>query len=352
MTNVLFILKYRCKVVDTPTTEKYTYLNSGVFQSANFLAEDLCKKGFNAKVVQAIDNNCIDRLVTENNADIVIIEAFWVVPEKFEILQQLHPNVKWIVRNHSAMPFISSEGIIIDWSMKYIQYDNVYVACNEYRTFEQFKFLANDIQKTTKKVLYLPNTYPLHLMKDRHEKNLFKTDGYVDIGCFGSIRPLKNHLTQAHAAIAFAKAHGRRLRFHINSTHVEDGGNSTLQNLIAIFDHAQDCELICHEWLDHEDFLKLCSTMDIGLQVSFTETFNIVAADLTSQGIPVISSSEISWLYDGFKANPNSSNDILQKMIKAVSQRRYFPILDDSQKKLKKFCKEAIELWVKQLNSL
>ena len=351
MKNVLFILKYRSKEPE-PGSTKYTYLNSGVWQSAKFLADDLCKEGFNASVVHAIDNNCIDRLVTENKADIVIIEAFWVVPEKFEILQQLHPHIKWIVRNHSAMPFISSEGIIIDWSLRYVDYSNVYIACNEYRTYDQFKFLVNEKQKTSKKVLYLPNTYPVDNMKHHATRKFFKTDGYVDVGCFGSIRPLKNHLTQAHAAISFARQVGRRLRFHINSTHVEDGGNSTLDNLIALFEYNPNCELICHPWLDHKDFLLLCRKMDIGLQVSFTETFNIVAADLVSQGVPVISSPEIVWMYDGFKANPNSSNDILQKMIKVVSQRKYFPCIDDSQKKLKKYCKQSIEYWKKQLKRL
>lgn len=349
MKNVLFILKYRSKELEVGS-EKYTYLNSGVWQSANFLANDLCEEGFNAKVVHAIDNNCIDRLVTENKADIVIIEAYWVVPEKFDILQKLHPNIKWIVRNHSAMPFISSEGIIIDWSMKYIDYDNVYVACNEYRTYDQFKFLANQKQKTTRKVLYLPNTYPTKTFKEAFRKDIFKTPGYVDIGCFGSIRPLKNHLTQAHAAIFFAKMNNRRLRFHVNSSHIEDGGNSTLNNLVSLFENSPDCELICHEWLEHKNFLELCETMDMGLQVSFTETFNIVAADLVSKGIPVIGSREIKWLYDGFKADPNSSNDILQKMLKSISQRKYFTYMDDSQKKLRRFCKESIEIWKKELD--
>lgn len=347
MLNVLFILKYRAK--ETPSGH-YTYLNSGVWQSAKFLSDDLCDKDINSKVVQAIDNNCIDRLVTENKPDIVIIEAFWVVPEKFEILQQLHPNIKWIVRNHSAMPFISSEGIIIDWSLKYIEYDNVYVACNEKRTYDQFKFLAYQIQKTEKKVLYLPNTYPIKYIKSINKNTVFKTKGEINIGCFGSIRPLKNHLVQAHAAIAFAKAHNRKLKFHINSAHVEDGGNSALLNLISLFKHSKDCELICHGWLEHNEFLDLCETMDIGMQVSFTETFNIVAADLVSRGVPVVGSNEIIWLYDGFKAAPTSSEDIFSKLNKIVSlYNSFFRYVDDSQKKLKKYCERSIEQWVKTL---
>lgn len=353
---VLFILKYRQKEPKEPenSSEKYGYLNSGVWQSAKFLCDELNEKNIaEAKCVHAIDNDFIDKLVTDYKADIVIIEAFWVVPEKFEILTQLHPNVKWIIRNHSAMPFIASEGIIIDWSLRYVDYKNVYIACNEYRTYEQFRFLVNDKQKTDKKVLYLPNTYPTKNFKKRiyNKDNFFHEEGIVNIGCFGSVRPLKNHLMQAQAAIQFSKSMGRYLKFHINSAHIEDGGNSALHNLIDLFNHTENCELVCHDWLEHNEFLDLCSKMDIGLQVSFTETFNIVAADLTSQDVPVIGSNEISWLYDDYKTNPNDSLDITRKMIKAVSLRKsYFNFNENTHKKLKHFCNEAIKQWNKVIS--
>jgi hypothetical protein len=36
--------------------------------------------------------------------------------------------------------------------------------------------------------------------------------------------------------------------------------------------------------------------MDLGLQVSLSETYNIVTADLVNQGVPVITSKEISFI--------------------------------------------------------
>jgi len=54
--------------------------------------------------------------------------------------------------------------------------------------------------------------------------------------------------------------------------------------------------------------------MDIGLQVSFSETFNIVAADLVNNNIPVVVSDEISWVSPLFYAKTTSSKSIVNKI--------------------------------------
>jgi len=54
--------------------------------------------------------------------------------------------------------------------------------------------------------------------------------------------------------------------------------------------------------------------MDLGLQVSLSETFNIVGADLISQGVPVIGSAEIPWAAGWCAAEPTCSRSMLQKL--------------------------------------
>jgi len=76
-------------------------------------------------------------------------------------------------------------------------------------------------------------------------------------------------------------------------------------------------ELINHEWTPREQFLELCAGMDIGIQVSFSETFNIVGADFISQGIPLVGSKEIPWSSMLFNADPTDSQDIADKLYRA-----------------------------------
>ena len=83
---------------------------SGLLNSATFVKDMLNDLGFVAELVEVVDNDCIDREVTKARPDIVIIEALWVVPPKFSVLAKLHPKVKWVIRNHSEIPFLSMEG--------------------------------------------------------------------------------------------------------------------------------------------------------------------------------------------------------------------------------------------------
>jgi hypothetical protein len=75
----------------------------------------LVANGVDSTIIEVIDNNGIDREVTKYKPTHVIIEALWVIPSKFEILTKLHPNVKWIIRLHSEIPFLANEGIAMEW---------------------------------------------------------------------------------------------------------------------------------------------------------------------------------------------------------------------------------------------
>ena len=79
----------------------------------------------------------------------------WVVPSKFEQLTKLHPNVEWIIRLHSDIPFLANEGIAIDWIYQYLKYEKVKVSINSKRADREFEVV------TGKKFLYLPNYYPV-----------------------------------------------------------------------------------------------------------------------------------------------------------------------------------------------
>ena len=315
MSNVLFILKRR----EDFDSDKHSNigLSTGLYNSASFVSNMLLNQDIDAGLEVAIDANCIDRIVTAHRPTIVIIEAMWVTPSKFTELQRLHPNVTWVVRLHSELPFIAGEGMAIDWIGDYSTFKNVVIGVNAPRMHEEIsKFLALknrwDEEKTLDKVVFLPNYYP----QTFKPKTFDRSKDVVDVGCFGAIRPMKNHLTQAFAAVEFAEAVGRKLRFHVNAGRVEMNGGPAFKNLRSLFEHLNDRghELINHVWTPRDEFLVLCSTMDIGLQVSFSETFNIVGADLISQGVPLVGSREIPWITENCQADPTCTVDIARKL--------------------------------------
>ncbi len=349
MPRIQFILKYRDnQYSDDKCGYSHGFLSSGLYNSAKFVQEMLRDiLGYETRLDHAIDNNCIDRLVTEYSPDIVIIEAYWVVPEKFEILAKLHPDVVWVIRNHSPTPFAATEGVVVDWSMRYMDYPNVILACNDERADDEFKhmiriyksdFSDDDIDFRCE---YLPNYYPLFFTP---RPPLPETDA-IDIGCFGAIRPLKNQLIQAMAAINYAELIGKKLRFHINNTRVEGYGEPILKNLEKLFSFVSPHELVEHSWMTHDDFIALVRTMDIGMQVSYAESFNIVTADMVTNGVPVVTSSEVRWVSPEFHADPNDSNDIVEVLKRAAWVNKELHFLHPNIGGLHKHNLKGIEKW-------
>jgi len=388
---LLFILKKRQKL--DAKSEIYVGLSTGLYNSVKFIHDMLGDIGsdiIESKMYIANDNNDIDREVTKYKPTHVIIEALWVVPEKFKILEKLHPHVKWIIRLHSELPFIAGEGIAMKWIGEYCKYNNIIIACNSPRMLQEIRYYVSCILniKTTSinnKVIYLPNYYPKDYKtkpfrfndynnyinkineeinikdnmnnqennenkknKNKNKKrlksrflNCFKKsnnlyiidkeegrerkeevkhnteeDNIINIGCFGAVRPLKNHLIQAISAIKFANSINKKLYFHINCDRHEMNGLPAYHNLVGLFDQLSETghKLVLHEWCDHDEFLLLCSKMDIGLQVSFTETFNIVSADLITMGVPIVASNELPWVSELYSSNPVDSSSIYDKL--------------------------------------
>ena len=279
-------------------------MSSGLRNSVHFVAGMLRTIGVTADIVVVRDDNDIDREVAAHRPTHVVIEALWVVPEKFDVLKPLHTNVVWIVRNHSELPFLANEGIAMQWIAGYLA-RNIEVMCNSPRGLEDIRALARAFCLPDRLVTCGPNFYPITDAGPLASR-LDRTAPMIRIGCFGAVRPLKNHLTQAVAAVAFARSLGKRLEFHVNGTRVEGSGEPVLKNLRAMFEGVHDARLIEHGWLEHRDFLRLVGEMDAVMQVSFTETFNIVSADAAAAGVPVIASDEVPWLGKYGHADPTS----------------------------------------------
>jgi len=341
----LFILKRKTNFY--AKQDDHIGVSTGLYNSAKFMDDMLQAAGIESKLVVVEDNNKIDREVTLFRPTHVIIEALWVVPEKFVILQKLHPNVKWIIRIHSEMPFMAGEGPAMNWIAEYAMHKNIILSCNAPRMLDEVQFyiqtafgLSDD--EVNEKVVYLPNYYP----PGYKTKEYISNKDTIDIGCFGAVRPLKSHLVQAYGALKFAEESGKLLNFHINTARLEMNGGPVLSNLIGLFEHLYDRghRLVNHEWTPREEFIQLCSTMDIGMQVSFSETFNIVAADFVSQGVPVIGSIEIPWMHEDFHSDPTSSNNIAYTLDQAHQYPEYN--VKVHQALLNEYCINSREIWL------
>jgi len=75
-----------------------------------------------------------------------------------------------------------------------------------------------------------------------------------------------------------------------------------------------------HSWLNDEDYLRVLKSCRIGLQCSWSEAFDYVAAELSCLGIPVLTSSCVSWnLPELIVNNVDSPFEILTKINSCLS---------------------------------
>lgn len=326
---ILFLLKLNQEYGNVIQLSK-----SGLRNSAKFVVDAINDfKDIQATIDFCKDGNDIDSKLTLHKPDICVIEAIWTSPIKLKEIIGLYPHIKFITRVHSKTPFLSMEGNAIEWLKEYERIS--IISFNHLQT-------SIDFNNFGLKNIYLPNIYP-HFEYVECEgvkrKHLYK------IGCFGSIRPFKNQLNQAVAAILFAESRKGVVHFYINATRIEQRGESVLKNLRALFENTRHKLIEC-EWLDHDQFLKLIKQMDACMQISLTESFNIVTADCISQHIPIIVSDQIEWLSCP-KAEANNASDISAKLAYAIDNKK--EVVEDNLRDLAIYNHNAKSIWFKFL---
>lgn len=318
---------------------------SGLRNSAKFVVDALNRiPGMEASLEFCVDGNDIDNKLHRIRPDIVFYEAVWITPAKMREIHLLYPSIKFVVRLHSKIPFLAIEGMAITWIKEYQKIPNVSLSFNNIYTSDDMNSIG--IVNT-----YLPNIYrDVHFPKRLwanpiHIAHTYPSKEYYRFGCFGAIRPLKNQLNQAVAAIMYAESRGATAKFYINATRVEQGGDNVLKNLRGLFDNSPH-QLVELQWFLHQDFLDTIATMDVALQVSLTETFNIVTADCVSESVPVVVSREIDWLDHG-DVDPNSAESIFKRITHVLNNKT--SVVANNLQALTEYNFEATRLWINYL---
>ena len=133
----------------------------------------------------------------------------------------------------------------------------------------------------------------------------------------------------------------------MNGTRIEQDGNNNLKNIVALFDSmGEQFNLVLHPWNEHEDFLELIGSMDMCLQVSFTESFNIISADAISMGVPLVGSEAIAWLPERSQADVNQVASIVEAMERADRTNVHM-----NQWSLTQYLRNTVAIWNQWINA-
>lgn len=318
----------------------------GLNVSSDICAEAMRDAGINALSIGVIDSNGVDKVLFEERPSHLVVKAFWIPKDKLELLAKKYPSCQFLVVCHSKPSFLGQEGNGLQKFVEAVELSrtlpNVVPAANNEETAKALA-AAYDANVT-----WAPNLMPDVDFDGLDECECAMIDGEIHVGMFCAIRPFKNVLNQAVAAVGAAQYLGLRLVFHVISERVEMDGNRSLDNLRLFFETlGPDYELIEHDWLPHDEFVDLVATMDVGMQASFTESFNIVTYDFLSQEVPIVVSTAVEWAPECWKANPDSVGELASSIVEALTasnaKRRYARMA--GVRALKKYNRDALAQW-------
>jgi hypothetical protein len=233
----------------------------------------------------------------------VVIEApVWVSAEQVRSLTFEFPSMHFIVRTHSQIAFLQADANAItavrDLMLLEENLPNLTIAANNTR-------LTTFLHKAyTGKCLYLPNLYDIE--RAHVKRDTVAGHKLLRIGSFGALRILKNHITAGAAALLIAERYRCDVEFYF-STGRDDGATDTKNALQNMYAHLPWAKLVEYPWAGWPEFRRIVAHMDLNIQLSFSESFNLTAADSCAEGVPCVVGPAIEWAPAQWKAEPDSA---------------------------------------------
>lgn len=248
----------------------------------------------------------IDQTVTH-----VVVQAIWVPVTLFAELTWQFPDTQFSATCHSNVGFLQAEPRAITLFKEYLNLEretvNFHAAGNSHR------FCRTIEEAFTEPCTYLPNMYWLHHKHGESRRPWREIGGTLRIGIFGAPRVQKNMLSGIMASVEIASNMGAFTEIYISSGR-EDGGpqraNAIRQGCKNVVAGLPNIKLIEAPWSNWTQFLKLVGHMNMLIQVSYSESFNIVTADGCAEGVPSVVSSAITWAPQSWMAEVDDSSDI------------------------------------------
>jgi hypothetical protein len=264
----------------------------------------------NIDVVNAIDNYNETHNERLTHA---VISAPWLSTHDLKSLLYGFPEVQFVVLSHSNVGFLQAdpEGmrLLREYHKLSGEFTNFKVGGNSKKFTDWMEKVYGD------EIVLLPNLYPVNEECVR-AVSIPKHQSPIKIGAFGAIRSEKNFMTAAAAAVAIQAELAVPVELHMS-----EGGEGALGTTTeAINQMCKDkVTLVRHSWAYWDNFIDIVAGMDLLIQVSYTESFNMVTADGISVGVPSVVSPAIYWAPPSWKADSDDALGVADVGIKLLT---------------------------------
>lgn len=296
-----------------------SHIGLGVAALAN--AKYLGEHGIDATVFPVRHNIDIVKAIVSYQSETgyplthTVISAPWISCRDIVEIVKYFPMIQFVIVSHSNVGFLQADPQGIHLLRDYVElsrkYDNLSVGGNS------AKFVRWLGEAYEEHAVLLPNMYPVCGGLDF---TCPAESPVIKIGSFGAIRPLKNQITAAAAAMIISDRLDMPVEFHLSAGREEGGGNIVLNAIQQMTRDIPNFSLVLDGWRGWLEFKELVADMDLLIHPSYTESFNIVSADGVSQGVPVVGSEAIYWLPQDWRADSDDAVRIAEVGIRLLNE--------------------------------
>jgi hypothetical protein len=273
----------------------------------------------------------------------VVISAPWIPTDRMQRLLMTFPAVDFATVSHSNMGFLMADPsgirLLREATELTIGNPNLELAGNCTRFCEAWG------QSYGVRPRFLPNLYDVSTIRSVGHRPPWRC-GPIRVGVFGAIRPLKNQVTAVSAAIQL----GARLRtdteIWMSTGRTEGGGTVELAIQQLTANLAPHVRVIPTGWRSWPAFRAIVARMHVLLNVSYTESFCMVAADGIAEGVASVVSEAIDWTPADWMASVDDASAIA-----SVAHRLLYDThaVDHGQHKLRQYVNHGVPQWVAYL---
>jgi hypothetical protein len=268
----------------------------------------------------------------------VVIFAPWVPTLELYGLVRAHTDVEFAVLSHSNVGFLQADPngvkLLRDAMGLETATSNFHLAGN----CQRFCDWVRHTYKST--CQFLPNLYDMSQANANHR---LPWDGQspLRIGCFGAPRVQKNFITAVAAAMEIGQHLRKDTEIWVSSGRPE-GANSIWRAIQEMVQGVKGIKLVENKWEPWPEFRRTVAHMDLLLQPSYTESYNIVSADGVVEGVPSVVSHAIDWAPHRWKAEVDSAGDVCRVGVALLHDPH---AVEDGRRSLETYNNNGIKEW-------
>lgn len=238
----------------------------------------------------------------------VVVSAPWIPAKTYRHLCRRFPNIIFTVLVHSNVGFLQADprGVrnIREIAEMQPHFKNMRLAGN----CEEFVAWVKDSYGLP--CWLLPNLYNLGNIQTIPIKHQWR-GGILRVGSFGAVRPLKNTISAAGAALQLSHQLKTPVEFWMSANRVEGGAGCVL-NAIEEMLAGTHVKIVHSPWQPWPEFRSTVAKIHLHLQPSYTESFNITVADAVAVGVPSVVSPAIWWTPKSWHADADDVGDMVR----------------------------------------